>query len=210
MFAGVKVHSSEEKRAVSASDRLVILETWERASKDRNFNEEEFIDKIAEDMCLHPRGVRRVIAAAVAKIEQKIAVACLTRGQRIADAAGATIDRVMATLEEGLEAETYIVLKDKDGPILGPDGKIQMVSVPNHTARVRAASELASIHGIYAPRAVEVSGEVSHTHKVSKLTNDELQKRLQQAARVLRDIEASGKIIDMPVDQKQSEGGLIG
>jgi hypothetical protein len=206
MFAGVKVHSSEEKRVVSSSDRLVILEMWERASKERNFDEERFIETVAEDLCVHPRGVRKVISAAVAKIEQKIAVACLTRGQRIADAAGATIDRVMATLEEGLEAETYMVLKDKDGPILGPDGKIQMVSVPNYTARVRAASELASIHGIYAPRAVEVSGEVSHTHRVAKLTNEELQQKL---TKLMRDIEANGKIIDMPVDRKQSEGGLI-
>lgn len=198
--------SAEPKRALAGADKQYVLQMWAAEKQKPDFDFEEFCETNARLLDVSTASIRRAINQQKAAFEAHIRTAVRTQAQSVAEAMGADVYAAMEALRAGLHAnkERLIVDKETGIPIKDPNtGQFMFTSSADHQVRVRAASEILKIWGGYAPKQVEVSGEVQHTfHNKSR---EELQAEL---AKTLADIHRSGLTIDvMPqADPNMLEG----
>lgn len=196
--------SAELKRALTGADKAFVLQMYATERQKKDFDFEEFCNTNADLLNVSVASVRRAISQQQAQFDVQLRQATRTQAQIIAETMGATVQRAMAALEDGLTAnkEKLIVHKETGEPIRDPNtGEFIYSATADHPTRVRAAAEILKVWGSYAPKQVESHLEVEH--KFAARSADEL---LAELRATYQRIEDAGLTIDVTAKPAQLEG----
>jgi len=189
--------SSESPRPkLDAETRKIVASMYHDARHVPGFSLEDWIEQVSENLDCPDDLIRKVVLKENKAFALSQRVVALTWAQKEADLIGASQEAALRTLTEGLRATKQKLLVDKDGyPILSQDNQKQFIDVPDWPSRIRASALILDVQGSKAPRQVQVSGEVRHTHK----TTAELASELNA---LLKEMEQEGLVIDVkPANQ---------
>lgn len=191
---------SERRRPkLSAADRATVLEMFHGDRQVAGFDFTDWCENVSQQLGVEVATIREEIAKASRLVNAHRRLQAMTLAQQEADMIGACQIEALATLRDSLKAVRHIPVVDKDRmPVLNAAGEMQYYEIPDNAARVRAACALLDVHGAKAPKKVEISGEVTHTHK----SETEL---LAEFNQIMASLKQQGLTIDVkPVNQIES------
>jgi hypothetical protein len=195
------IQSEERPKRLPAEDRAVIVKMFEDARQQPGFDFDYWVEAIAANLCCSEQQVRQVVAKSNRTYEAHRRLAAATWAQKEADTIGACQIAALETLRDGLNATKKTLLVNKDRyPILNDKKEPQFVETPDWAARIRSSIALLEVHGAKAPRQIEVSGQITHTHKSEAQLIGEL-------ASIMDDMKRQG--LDLVLDVKPVDAAAL-
>ena len=146
---------------------------------------DDFVAECCEYYRLGEEEVRSVVSAAQKVFQRQFNQTVLSIAQQVAEIHTLTPERIMRKLSELLDAETKKPILDKNGrPVRNEQtGEIETLRIPDRRTQLQAIEMVNKIQGNYAPKRLEVEGEIRHTFE--ELSDDELQRELSSIERQL-------------------------
>ena len=185
------IRSEDRPKRLAAENRQIIENMFDDARLQPGFDLNSWVESMAENLGCTEAQVRNVVAKHNRAFDAHRRLAAATWAQREADIIGACQISALETLRDGLTATKRTLLVDKDRyPILNENKEPQFIEVPDWPSRIRAAVALAEVHGSKAPKQIEVTGQITHTHK----SEAEL---LGELTSIMGDIQRHGLVLDV-------------